>query len=244
MMINFSKSLALGAIAFLAIGQNAIAGTFKGVEFSQGEISFADNVVEYIQGSGVGSEYRLAAQALGIPDYARRCRGCDYVSLGNGGSILLEFTDNYLTGSGDASFDLWVFEIGTAVEATFVEISKDGRTWFDIGRVAGSTSGIDLDRFGFGTHDLFSFVRLTDDLVGAGRSYPSAGADIDAVGAISTIAKSEVADFQNVPESSNLLGLLVLVLVALLGIKRQYCGEGPECDRSRASIAPQPENKH
>lgn len=218
--MNFFKLVGLGVLALLAIEQSAIAGTFKGVEFSQGEISFADNVDSYFRGSGVGSEYRLAEQALGTPDYARRCRGCDYVSLGNGGSLVLEFADNYLTGSGDANFDLWVFEIGTAVEAMFVEISKDGQTWFDVGKVAGSTSGVDLDAFGFGTGDLFSFVRLTDDLAGAGRSYPSAGADIDAVGAISTIAKSEVSDSQNVPEASNLLGLLGLVFAGIWGIKK------------------------
>ncbi|MEM9541595.1 MAG: PEP-CTERM sorting domain-containing protein [Cyanobacteria bacterium P01_E01_bin.42] len=219
--MNFYKSVGLGVLTLLAIGQTAMAGTFKGVEFPQNEISFADNVKSYFRGSGVGREYRLSEQALGTPDYARRCRGCDYVSLGNGGSLVLEFTDNYLTGSGNGDFDLWVFEIGTAVEATFVEISKDGNTWFDVGKVAGSTSGVDLDAFGFGIEDLFSFVRLTDDLAGAGRSYPSAGADIDAVGAISTIAKSEVADLQNVPEASNLLGLVGLVFVMMLGIKRK-----------------------
>ncbi|MBP0022207.1 MAG: PEP-CTERM sorting domain-containing protein [Cyanobacteria bacterium SBLK] len=213
--MKFFKCAILSAGILTAMGQSAIAGTFGGVEFSQGEISFADNLVEYNRGSGVGSEYRLAEQALGIPDYARRCRGCDYVSLGNGGSLVLEFTDNYLTGSDDNGFDLWVFEIGTAVEATFVEISKDGNNWFDVGKVEGATSGVDLDAFGFGTGDLFSFVRLTDDPIGAGRSYPSAGADIDAVGAISTIAKS-----QNVPEPSGLLGLIGLGLVGLFGRKR------------------------
>lgn len=206
--------IALGGIALIATGQRATAVPFGGVEFPAGEISFADTLIDYSPGTGVGSDYRLAEQALGAPDYTRRCAGCDYVSLGNGGSLVLEFSDNYLTGSGDADLDLWVFEIGTAAEAAFVEISQDGQTWFDVGQIAGATGGIDIDAFGFGTDDLFSFVRLTDDLEGAGRSFPSAGADIDAVGAISTLAK-------DIPEPSLLLGLGTLALASGTLLRRK-----------------------
>lgn len=195
--------------AGLLLSSPALAAPFGGVEFPQGSISFADSVVDYSRGSGVGAEYRLSEQSLGIPDYARRCRGCDYVSLGNGGSLTLEFTDNWLTGSDDDSLDLWVFEIGIAVEATDIAVSRDGLKWFDVGRVEGATSGLDLDVFGFGTDARFSFVRLTDALDGlGGRSYPSAGADIDAVGAISTIARNQDEPITDVPEPSMVLMLL------------------------------------
>ena len=53
-----------------------------------------------------------------------------------------------------------------------------------MGVAPGSSSGIDIDAFGFGPDDRFSLVRMTDD----GDSYYSGatGADIDAVGASSS----------------------------------------------------------
>ena len=159
--------------------------------------------------------------ALGIPNYSgdNNCTGdptCAFVSLGNGGFITVEFIDNFLTGSGNADLDLWIFEIGPAVESTLVEVSKDGITFFSVGQVGGSTAGIDLDAFGFGTSDLFKYVRLTDvfnDDLGIGIT---AGADIDAVGAISSVAAA-------VPEPSNLL--LIAAGLTVLWIRRKLLGE-------------------
>ena len=109
---------------------------------------------------------------------------CTFVSLGSGGSIILQFTDNSLTGSGDSARDLHIFEIGPDVEDIFVDISKDGVDWFSIGKVLGSTASIDIDGFGFGPTDFFYFVRLTDDPNEGAISGIQVGADIDAVGAI------------------------------------------------------------
>ena len=155
--------------------------------------AYADSVVSYNPGgAGPSFNHRGTFNALGAPDYDGKDRcgsqaGCSFVSLGQGGSITLKFTDNKLTGSGNSDFDLWIFEVGANVERTFVEISKDGLTWFDVGFVGGSTSGIDIDAFGFGVGDLFAFVRLTDDPnQGSGRG-KTPGADIDAVAALSTV---------------------------------------------------------
>jgi hypothetical protein len=170
-----------------------------GVEFPQGEISFADAVVSYDPdgGGAVPTEANSEpSNALGVPEVpgstsVGACTGdpldCPFVSLGDGGFIILQFTDNLLTGSDDDLLDLWIFEVGPDVEDTFVEISKDGTTWFDVGKVFGTTSGIDIDAFGFSSSDLFSYVRLTDDTNEGGQSGASVGADIDAVGAISTV---------------------------------------------------------
>ena len=86
--------------------------------------------------------YRGAFNALGLPDYAggTTCpsqAGCADVSLGDGGSIVLRFVVNRLTGSGNNAFDLWVFEVGPDVEDTFVDISTDGQTWHSVGRSSG-----------------------------------------------------------------------------------------------------------
>lgn len=86
-----------------------------------------------------------------------------------------------------------MFEVGPDIEDTFIEISSDGSTWHAVGKVFGSTAGIDIDAFGFDSSELFRFVRLTDDADEGGRTGATAGADIDAVGAISSIATPEPA---------------------------------------------------
>src|SRR5215211_7268093 len=144
----------------------AAAQVFGGVEFPQGAASFADEVTSYnpvvtTNGVSLAPSVRHPEEALGPPDHVTGGTP-RFVSLGNGGSITLRFVDNALTGSGTTAKDLWIFEIGPAVEDTDVAISQDGATWVAVGRVAGSTSGIDVDSFGFGPSARFSFVRLTD----------------------------------------------------------------------------------
>lgn len=182
-------SVALGlAGSPLAAGAVVIGG----VEFPQGAASFADAVTSYTEGSGGATDpHTVASNALGVPDYAgdNNCTGdpgCSFVSLGSGGELVLRFTDNVLTGSGDATDDLWIFEVGPDVEDTFVYVSVDGLVWQAVGKVFGSKSGVDLDLFGFGQNSAFSYVRLVDDAAEGGASGITVGADIDAVGAIST----------------------------------------------------------
>lgn len=200
-----STSLIIASIGLLG-ATSASATIFHGVDFPDGVSSFADSVVFYDPAFGGGivptATYQDTSQALGAPNYPE---GPDpeYVSLGDGGRIVLRFTDNSLTGSGNSDLDLWIFEVGPDVEDTYVDISKDGSTWFSVGAVAGATSGIDIDSYGFGTSDFFSFVRLTDYKGVDATSGATVGADIDAVGAISS------APPVNVPEPATfaLLGI-------------------------------------
>ena len=174
-----------------------IGNSQGGADFPDGAISFADAVVDYSPGMVFGTSpsepYRGAFNALGLPDYAGTYlvssqAECTFVSLGDGGSITLQFTDNWLTGSDSSAMDVWIFEIGGDVEDMFVEISKDGGTnWEAVGAVGGSTSAIDIDAFGWGTSDMFSHIRLTDDTLKGHQGGITVGADIDAVGAISTV---------------------------------------------------------
>jgi hypothetical protein len=132
------------------------------------------------------------------------------VSLGDGGQITLRFTNNSLTGSGSSALDLWIFEVGPDVEDTFVDISKDGANWFSVGKVAGATAGIDIDAYGFGTSDFFSYVRLTDDTdEGEQGNGQTVGADIDAVGAISS-----APPVNQVPEPTTLALLGIALAIA------------------------------
>lgn len=179
-----------GSVRF---GQTSPSATFEGILFDQGLISFADAVVSYVPDAG-GSPPTFVHQtpdsALGAPDGIGRgpepTDGNTSVSLGLGGTITLQFTDNLLTGSGDARPDLVVFEVG-AVESVRVEISRDGMSFFEVGILGGLTNQLDIDSAGFGIQDQFAFVRLTD-LRQGDNTGTSLGADIDSVGALSSVS--------------------------------------------------------
>ena len=178
----------------------------KGVPFPQGPISFADKVIEYKPGKGVEAPHNNAEVSIGMPgNQGKFCNAdsCNEVSLGVHGVITIQFIDNYLTTSGDDSLDLWIFETGSAVEATKVDVSVNGVDWIDVGKVAGATSGVDIDAFkdnGIVEDVKYRYVKLTD-LKGE-SSHPYQGADIDAVGAISAATK-EIRDLVKTIEENN-----------------------------------------
>jgi len=219
------QGLAIAAGAALSVllagspaGAVFIGNIQGGTDFPEGAVSFADAVASFdpvIKSGQPFDRYMDPADALGVPDYTgdacATSAACETVSLGDGGSITLRFLDNVLTGSDSSAFDLWIFEAGPDVEDTFVEISTDGVAWTSVGKVFGSTAGIDIDAFGFGTSSAFSWVRLTDDTNEGDQSGGSVGADIDAVGAIST---------QVIPEPGT-LALVAAGALALAGRRRR-----------------------
>ena len=173
-------------------GAEAPPETFQGVLFDEGVISFADTVVEFLPDAGGAPPaiiHQVSTQALGAPDSldpgAEPIDGSSVVSLGLGGSLTVQFTDNLLSGSGDAQPDLVVFETG-GVESVRVEISRDGLLFQDVGILGGLDDRLDIDQFGFGTQDRFAFVRLTDLRQGSTNG-TALGADIDAIGALSSV---------------------------------------------------------
>ncbi len=198
----FQSTLAVVTALFFVVGGASpayavfIGNVQGGADFPQGAISFADAVVGYspgLAGASPTTPYQGAFNALGLPDYAWANTAssqaeCTFVSLGVGGVLTLEFIDNKLTGGGDSGKDLWIFEVGPDIEDTTVEISKDGSTWHSVGMVYGTTAGVDIDFYGFGVGDIFSHVRLTDVAGEGATGGATVGADIDAVGAISTIS--------------------------------------------------------
>ncbi len=189
-MISLSRISRILSYGFLLMCSSVSnAALFGGVDFPGGASSFIDSVVLYEPLFGGGpsptSIYKNTNNIIGAPDFSGVVSDSS-LSLGHGGRITLQFTDNLLTGSGDSELDLWVFEVGPDVENTFIEISKNGLIWFSVGSSNGATNGVDIDSFGFGTSDFFSFVRLTDDPSQGGSTGVGVGADIDAIGAISS----------------------------------------------------------
>jgi hypothetical protein len=165
----------------------AVTAQGEKVVFPSGDISWADEVGSFTPGDPAASRSGDPNAASGKPDYEGTGEDADeatYVSLGHGGELLLEFTDNVLVdGEG---LDLAIFEIGPEVEPTLIAISEDGEDWtIEVGRVEGATCAIDIAPF-IEAGQRFRFIRLTDAKAGKSNNSEWPGADIDAVGAINT----------------------------------------------------------
>jgi hypothetical protein len=202
----------------LAASQITLQGVqYGGVEFPDGAASFADAVVDYLNTGDVAYPYDNPADALGPPDWVDSDPvEPGSVSLGKdpGGYIVLQFTDNSLTTSGNSAPDLWIFEVG-AVEGADIFIGKNATDWIPVGSIGGSISGVDLDAFvgaGVTLWDQYTFVKIveTDPPGAVDTGYPFAGTDIDAVGAISSAPPVNA-----VPEVATTVVLLALSLVSL-----------------------------
>lgn len=204
-------------LCIIGISNVCWAIEYKGVEFPDGAASFADAVISYTNTAGVSDLYDDPSEALGIPDYTEG-DGVDYVSLGHGGELILQFTDNSLTTSGTTAEDLWIFEIGGAVENMDVYIGTNTSNWIFLGQVLGQPTGINIDAIaGVTMGTQYSFVRIVDGGDPYSSGSPWEGADIDAVGAISSAPPVPVPE----PGISLLLGFGLLNLYVLRRKLRQ-----------------------
>jgi hypothetical protein len=199
-MIQKFSFMVFGFALFVMITGVANAEIYNGVEIASAT-SFADSVVEYTAGANVGAPYNDPAAALGAPDFTENHNLPAYqvapfpsVSLGDAGSLTLRFTNNSLTTSGDSEIDLWFFEVGNQIESTAISISKDGITWISVDTIGGATSGIDIDAYldsGVELWGKYYYVKLTD-LNERLSGFPYAGADIDAVAALSNAISGDI----------------------------------------------------
>ena len=158
---------------------------YESIYLPLGKISFADSLIEYKVGVPPPiQKYRDSVQCLHEPNY-KNYQTPNFISLGCGGSLTVEFTDNgFMNLPGD---DLYLFEVGPSKEPAKVEISQDGKNWVYAGKIAGGKSSIDLTTVGIDDETVFYFLRITD-LKTLCKS-KSAGADLDAIGAINSVIK-------------------------------------------------------
>ncbi|QCK16545.1 OmpA family protein [Mangrovivirga cuniculi] len=171
LLISFSLSA--------QIGRTYPDGHGGRVFFPFGDISFADEVVEFQVGDpGPIEGYGIPEPILGIPDYTGDFEK-KYTTLGYGGSLTIKFTDNILYDIPGP--DLYIFEIGPDVEPVEVHISKNGNDWINVGKTGGGLSEVDISEY-VNESDIFRYVKIVDVKDGKSGRWP--GADVDAIGAI------------------------------------------------------------
>ncbi len=191
-------SKALVVVALTTSSAYATPLTFDGITFPEGAVSFADAVYSFTPGANTIPPFNNPALALGTPDAPPAPSTNGAVALGWGGTLILQFTDNSLTTSGNSLADLHIFEVGGAVEPMVISIGTDGINWIVLGTLSGQPTSIDIDSVaGVVVGERYSFVRIVDTNARLSGT-PFAGADIDAVGAISSAPAA-------VPEPASLL---------------------------------------
>jgi len=191
-----AERIAIGTLVTLMLasigGAYAASATYSGVTFPNGDVAFADRVVDYLVASCVRDAYDDPEEALGPPDAscAPGCVGCDgcdtnAVSLGFRlseldvrGYLIVEFVDNALTdGEGD---DLFIYI--TNGKPALVEISTDGFNYVSVGQTVGYPGAIDIGPYA-ASGTMYRFVRVTD--VPADEDHSDCpGPSIDAIGAM------------------------------------------------------------
>lgn len=180
--------------------------------FPSGAVSFADRVLDYDWGFMNGPMPTPGAidpaKTLGIPDHMPPWPYVGACVLGAGGRITLAFTDNLLANSGTGAADLAIYEdpqVFTGADPIRVSVRPaDGATraallasshagdpegFFFLGTGGPGQSFYDVDAAfpGFAAGALrFDAVRILDDDRSALPPFP--GAELDAVGAITSLA--------------------------------------------------------
>ncbi len=183
-----------GALALVTLGLSAavaqdLSRTYadsrgRPIVFPLGDASFADEVVSFTVGNPPPRDPRWGdpKTTLGPPDYNPKRvdpKAPANVVLGCAGVLTVRFSNNVLVDVPGP--DLYVFEVGPAVEPMHLAISQDGTTWTEVGDIRGGTAEIDIAKAAK-PGDRYRFVRVTDLKRACGGPFP--GADIDAIGAI------------------------------------------------------------
>jgi hypothetical protein len=165
--------------------------THQGVTytFPLGKASFADRVVSFHRELSKASRSADPQASIGIPDCSNDEREepeSSYVSLGDGGELTVEFTDNVLFD--DDGPDLAIFEVGPRLESVWISVSEDGETWVNVGKTNGRIASLDLASLEM-PNGRFRFVRIVDTKRGQSNDSPWPGADVDAIGAINSLPR-------------------------------------------------------
>ncbi len=153
-----------------------------------GNISFADSVVDFKMGKPEPyKKFSNKYNCLHEPNYTTYS-SATYLSLGCKGSLTVSFTDNGFMNL--PGYDLYIFEVGPSRESAKIEISTNGKIWHYAGTIAGGKSAIDLSDETIPEDIVYYYVRITD--LKEVCNSKTAGADIDAIGAINSVIKLHI----------------------------------------------------
>jgi len=138
----------------------------KTILFPLGDVSFADSVILYdpgAMGQGTGDEpdvqYQHPEKALGLPGDNQNPHAY-FVSLGKGGSLVLQFKDNVLIDSEGPDLHIQFAQGDT--EEVKVWISKDGQTFRYVSKASAHSPDIDISRV-TEQGEFFSYVKIRDE---------------------------------------------------------------------------------
>ena len=179
----------------------------------QGDISFADEVLDFKRGQPEAIEDACdSTSSLGLPDFKGGLAE-NFTSLGCGGELSLRFIDNAIINIPGP--DLFVFEVGKYIETTQLYVSKEGRNWINVGAISNSVTTVDIgDSVKQG--EIFHYVKLLDLKSDCKGDWP--GADIDAVAAIGSGQQISISDrvlykineYQLLPGAKTMLDSIVM----------------------------------
>jgi len=157
------------------------------VFIAAGMSAFADSVAHFDPGAigtNTGDEpdplYRNPAAALGLPQSEA---DSGFVSLGRGGTLILEFTDNRLIDQ--PGCDLYISIRNQGNEAARVWVSQDGNFYYFIGTVDNKTNCLDLENNA--PAGLYRFVKLRDVYNRSEPGLKDMGADIYGLAAVHSV---------------------------------------------------------
>ncbi len=169
-MSRFEWKLLGVALLLTAVLLTWLAFASSVARATPGACGFASAVASYSPGADLptSSPNRDPSKALGDED-------AQWVSLGQGGSIVLEFVPPIAVGAG-TDIDFQSIEIQHN-EGAFFEVSEDGVTFVALGLGIGNAT-FDISSSGLST---VSFVRVIDDNDGVGTGSMTSGFDLDAV---------------------------------------------------------------
>lgn len=151
--------------------------------------TWAYDVRSYTEGSGVVDERSDPANALGEPDSTQQV--VNFVSLGRGGEIVLEFAGWILDEDGD---DLSIHEITWGDRSVYAEetaevwVSQDNVNWVQVGiATSRATYGVTLLDISGSGYPWIRYVKLVDT-----TSAATDGFDLDAVDAVTQVCEEPI----------------------------------------------------
>ena len=181
---NTFKIAGLTLFTALGVSTNVFSQVLPPPPPTGGSGCYATGVVSFNQGltalgTAVNAERSISTNALGAPNGQNPSVYApvqNFVSLGLGGSIVIEFADPIANGPG-ADIIVWESSASVNNEQGTIEVSQDGLGYTPVATI---NQGGQVD-FADAFSDYVRFVRITDVTAVSGGGQVTDGFDVDAV---------------------------------------------------------------